>query len=189
MNEKTTMTKDEALKLALEALLGNTTNPISDPEQAEIEDKAITAIKEVLEQPPEERNFCPRCGKRAGKNDWDVHTCSPPQPEIECPDCKQQRKPDHTEDNLEMVEKQEPVAWVCEGSMADEKHAIDYWPGDVDNLPIGTKLYATPPQRKPLTRERLLEIADAQCGAQRTFEDWVELFGRCIEAAHGIEEN
>ena len=28
---------------------------------------------------PEERNFCPRCGKRAGKNDWDVHTCSPPE--------------------------------------------------------------------------------------------------------------
>lgn len=45
------MTKDKALRLALKALLGNTTNPISDPEQAEIEDKAITAIKEVLAQP------------------------------------------------------------------------------------------------------------------------------------------
>lgn len=126
MNEKTTMTKDEALKLALEAL----ENPLAPTKRL----KAITVIKEVLAQPPEEHNFCPRCGKRRrGKNDWDVHTCSPPQPEIECPDCK--------------------------------------------------------PQRKPLTRERLLEIADAQCGAQRTFEDWVELFGRCIEAAHGIEEN
>ena len=37
------------------------------------------AIKEALAQPPEERNFCPRCGKRAGKNDWDVHTCTPPE--------------------------------------------------------------------------------------------------------------
>lgn len=74
------MTKErEALKLAFEALLGNTTNPISDPEQAEIEDKAIAAIKEALAQPPEERNFCPRCGKRAGKNAWDVHTCSLPE--------------------------------------------------------------------------------------------------------------
>ena len=25
-----------------------------------------------------ERNFCERCGKRLGKNDWDVHTCTPP---------------------------------------------------------------------------------------------------------------
>lgn len=27
----------------------------------------------------EERNYCPRCGKRLGKSDWDVHTCTPPQ--------------------------------------------------------------------------------------------------------------
>jgi hypothetical protein len=26
-----------------------------------------------------ERNFCPRCGKRLGTNDWDVHTCTPPE--------------------------------------------------------------------------------------------------------------
>jgi hypothetical protein len=25
-----------------------------------------------------DRNFCPRCGKRLGTNDWDVHTCTPP---------------------------------------------------------------------------------------------------------------
>jgi hypothetical protein len=31
--------------------------------------------KEALEQP----NFCPRCGKRLGANDWDIHTCTPPQ--------------------------------------------------------------------------------------------------------------
>ncbi len=65
------MTKDEALKLALEAL----EEPLSPTKRM----KAITAIKEALAQPPEERNFCPRCGKRAGKNDWDVHTCSPPE--------------------------------------------------------------------------------------------------------------
>ena len=70
MNEKKTMTKDEALKLALDAL---------EESHPEAYRHTITAIKEVLEQPPEERNFCPRCGKRAGKNDWDVHTCSPPE--------------------------------------------------------------------------------------------------------------
>ena len=47
---------------------------------------------------------------------------------------------------------------------------------------------STPPQRKPLTRERLVEMAYAQCGLERTFEDWVELFAREIEAAHGIKE-
>ena len=51
--------------------------------------------------------------------------------------------------------KDEPVAWVCEGFSSDEKHAIDYWQGDVDDLPIGTQLYTTPPQRKPLTDEEI----------------------------------
>ena len=46
-----THTKDEALKLALEALEGNTTNPVIDPDQAAIEDQAITAIKQALAQP------------------------------------------------------------------------------------------------------------------------------------------
>ena len=31
-------------------------------------------VKEALAQ-PEERNFCPRCGKRTA----DIHTCTPPQ--------------------------------------------------------------------------------------------------------------
>ena len=26
-----------------------------------------------------EENFCPRCSKRLGSNDWDIHTCTPPQ--------------------------------------------------------------------------------------------------------------
>jgi len=43
---------------------------------------------------------------------------------------------------------QEPVAWVCEGSSSDEKHAIDYQQEDVDAIPIGTMLYATPPQQE-----------------------------------------
>ena len=41
---------------------------------------AITAIKEALAQPPEPRNFCPRCGKRAQGvlAQPQVHTCTPP---------------------------------------------------------------------------------------------------------------
>ena len=93
------MTKDKALKLALEALedLLDQTEPPPDTncschicppcndcvdysgvryaiEQA---NKAITAIKEALAQ-PEERNFCPRCGKRTADLTT-IHTCTPPQ--------------------------------------------------------------------------------------------------------------
>jgi rRNA maturation endonuclease Nob1 len=97
------MTKDEALKLALEALeqtCGNRCNSEYNPCYART---AITAIKEALAQPaqklmhpelrkmwedyfdkcframplPEPRNFCPRCGKRT-PNTTDIHTCTPP---------------------------------------------------------------------------------------------------------------
>ena len=56
---------------------------------------------------------------------------------------------------------QEPVAWVCEGSSSDEKHAIDYQQEDVDAIPIGTMLY-THPQQRPwvgLTKEEAKEIS------------------------------
>jgi hypothetical protein len=39
------------LEQALEALEGNTTNPVIDPEQAALEDQAIAAIKHALKQP------------------------------------------------------------------------------------------------------------------------------------------
>ena len=95
------MTKDEALKLALEALdvvkLQYTQNRHVN--------EAITAIKEALAQPVQEpvvglqcanchltieslndkvmrlmqeRNFCPRCGKRTADLTT-IHTCAPPQ--------------------------------------------------------------------------------------------------------------
>ena len=76
------MTKErEALKLALEALKDNQ-HLVADNERHAYVMKynnIIEKCEEVLAQPPEERNFCPRCGKRAGKNAWDVHTCSLPE--------------------------------------------------------------------------------------------------------------
>ena len=67
------MTKDEALKLALEALerTGNIAGFAHEREQA-----AITAIKEALAQPEQERYFCQRCGKPV--NLTTIHTCTPP---------------------------------------------------------------------------------------------------------------
>jgi len=53
-------------------------------------------------------------------------------------------------------------------------------------LPVGTKLYTTPPQRKPLT--------DEEIETYRYMIDWTAHwsyinFARAIEAAHGIKEN
>ena len=64
------MTKEEALKLALDALSD------FDYDKRMV---AINVIKEALAQPAQElQNFCPRCGKRT-PNATDVHTCTPPQ--------------------------------------------------------------------------------------------------------------
>jgi hypothetical protein len=45
---------------------------------ADDHEKAITALKERLAQPEQERNFCPRCGKRTADLTV-IHTCTPPQ--------------------------------------------------------------------------------------------------------------
>ena len=138
-----TMTKDKALRMALEALEGyvNVVVSVNDPNEwtpkvadaGEPARKAITAIKEALAQP-----------------------------------------------------EQEPVSYSGNGTAgrkADVRPTAFGWSfGEL------VPWYTTPPQRKPLTRERLVEMAEAQCGLERTFEDWVELFAREIEAAHGIKE-
>jgi hypothetical protein len=45
---------------------------------ADDHEKAITALKERLAQPAQERNFCERCGKRTADLTT-IHTCTPPQ--------------------------------------------------------------------------------------------------------------
>ena len=79
------MTKDEALKLALETLESSrvfvmSREIIKQPEGADWYDNRINAIKEALAQPEEERNFCPRCGKRLANGfvEISIHTCTPP---------------------------------------------------------------------------------------------------------------
>ena len=100
------MTKDEALKLALEAL--DSKYIVGCGAWREQQIKAITTIKEALAQPAQEpvhnvtsngryspllthmmnkrtapqqqepRNFCPRCGKRTADLTV-IHTCTPPE--------------------------------------------------------------------------------------------------------------
>ena len=65
------MTKDEALKLALEAL-----KTIDEAMPFPVAKLAQAAIKEALAQPEQERYFCQRCGKPV--NLTTIHTCTPP---------------------------------------------------------------------------------------------------------------
>ena len=53
-------------------------------------------------------------------------------------------------------------------------------------LPIGTKLYTTPPQRKPLSDE---EIQDLLMPVRISGDGYYLRIARAIEAAHGIKEN
>jgi hypothetical protein len=64
------MTKDKALDLALEALAW-----VDEWRPGGLKEQAITAIKQALTAPVQERNFCERCGKRLGSG---IHTCTPP---------------------------------------------------------------------------------------------------------------
>jgi hypothetical protein len=59
----------------------------------------------------------------------------------------------------QQAEKQEPVAWVCEG-FGKQKHNIDYDQEDVDALPVGTMLYTSPPRKEwvGLTDDDLRQI-------------------------------
>ena len=79
---------------------------------------------------------------------------------------------------------QEPVATVAEVHMS--RYTIEWTNGP---LPEGTKLYTTPPQRKPLTDEQITQVANSVYG--ETDVHSVELicidFARAIEAAHGIK--
>ena len=73
------MTKDEALKLALEALENMSTALREDDvlgRDIELMLNTIAAINKALAQ-PEERNFCQRCGKRTADLTT-IHTCTPP---------------------------------------------------------------------------------------------------------------
>jgi len=74
------MTKDEVLKLALESLehAAYCVQKNYCPDRMGHDwDDTITAIKEALAQ-LEDRNFCPRCGKRTA-DPTTIHTCTPPQ--------------------------------------------------------------------------------------------------------------
>lgn len=134
------MTKDEALKLALEAmeyadacLKKQLTMKYKHEYAQDLLLEAGTAIKEALAQPEQKPEMVGRI----------------------------------TDNIKDMVLRQEVMLYT-------DKY-----------LPIGTPVYTTPPQRKPLTDEEILTY--------RYMIDWTAEwsyinFARAIEAAHGIGE-
>lgn len=127
----TSMTKDEALRLALEALEYHTEQTRPIPYTI----AAIVKIKKVL---------------------------------------------------LQQEAKDEPVAWLhrfIEGGIS-----IGLKPLDLERHPERWEpLYTTPPQRKPLTDEEIVEIARSHACGGLEFDSPKSLLAFFNEAAHGIK--
>ena len=178
------MTKDEALKLALDALHGFIPYlPLNDEAQCGRYDKAITAIKEALAQPEQEpepmafeKTVCPFCS-----SEWVTA-----------------EQHDRKMDRLE----QKPVAWKlvpveptkemlkamdeCSTEGYDERlyagHAASVYMAAVDVAPTPPPV-AEPHKRKPLSDEEIILIV-AECASSHQHTDIH--FARAIEQAHGI---
>jgi hypothetical protein len=77
------MTQDEIMEMARRAHFDSKTwvdifadNPtVGDVRNYLIAFAKLVAAKAIAELESQERNFCPRCGKRTN----DIHTCTPPQ--------------------------------------------------------------------------------------------------------------
>ena len=174
------MTKDEALKLALEAL--EEVKSWKSPTRWDgCFDKEIAAIKEALNGCQ-----CSECQVAIHASDCAVHN-EPAYPKGEC-NCGAQ--PEHEpaghggrpmtlRECMEAEEpEQEPVAWMRQDGQrvttASDRHNYPNY-----ETRYSIPLYTTPLQRKPLTDEQIEEIWE------RTGD--YDSFARAIEAAHGIK--
>jgi len=89
----------------------------------------------------------------------------------------------------QQAEPVEPVATVAARQYDDGTYAgnaLD-WAGRncEDDFPVGTKLYTSPPQRKPLTEEEIDKIFKHLCN---TVGASYKTMTRAVERAHGIKE-
>jgi hypothetical protein len=152
------MTKDEALKLALEALEGIHPGNMT-PMAEEYWNKAITAIKQALAASVQEpfcfvyvengeEYFAPK-NAYVPDNAQPLYTTPPAAPDLQAELDATNRQVEILSDALAESRRgvaapvQEPVAWVCFG--APEKRDIDFEEADINGLPIGTLLYTSPP--------------------------------------------
>lgn len=153
-------TQTEALKLALEALESSrifvtSREKIKHPEGTDWYDERITAIKEVLAQPEQERCVgCEACIDTACGRD-------------ECP--KGWPKAAQPE--------QEPVAWMSDEIEDCDGDAVHDFSSYQDNH-CKNPLYTTTPQRKPLTDEEIGAILEGV----NAYGTRLYTFARAIEA-------
>lgn len=83
----------------------------------------------VLEQVPE-RKTCERCGKHVGQNDWDIHTCTPPE----------SKRPQPVRREKEVIHKEMgTLSWL------DEDEFVGYWMKTTGRT---RDLYAEQPKQK-----------------------------------------
>ena len=176
------MTKDEALKLALEALeVANSCVdgyyiPKGKTHLPEVE-QAITAIKEALEQPEQELTTTLEASIHAGldkKNDKktkvDHHGKQPEQEPVV--DIDGDEFDAHFRKRINVYADEHPALLVRQLARRLRKE----WS-------------TTPPQRKPLTDEHPLMVFAKECvlGAYQETE-LADAAQRAIKAAHGIKE-
>ena len=168
------MTKDEALKLALEALeLEDMACRYEKDQTPEHITKAIIAIKEALAQ---QNQFNP---------DWDAMAVM-----VE----EQQRMAKRIAE-LEAQQEQEPVAWELRHGKTDrvlieitnDPRRAHNWKASLEEV---VPLYTTPPHRKPLTSGEIYTayITATNQTLRAQDERLAFAFARAIEAAHGIKE-
>ena len=146
------MTKDEALKLALEALHGFIPYlPLNDEAQCGRYDKALTAIKEALAQPEHDYKDLYEKEKRKSAM-WlsKYEEVAGPAPKA-----------------IPMAQpEQEPVAWLCRrktgGSLfvytEEQLHELGYGNISVPPFDKVAPLYTTPPQ----TEKKLITVVDIE---------------------------
>ena len=144
------MTKDEALRLAWDALQQIAHVSAMDYEYQQWAVEAITAIKESLAN---------EALDKMAENAREL--------------------------GLDYEPEQEPVGEIVDAIEGAFKCSF------TKMLPVGTKLYTTPPQRKPLTDEEIQKCYETT-GHYQTLRPQdrfaVLALARAIEAAHGIKE-
>ena len=146
------MTKDEALKLALEALHGFIPYlPLNDEAQCGRYDKALTAIKEALAQPEHDyKDLYEKEKRRSAMWLSKYEEVAGPAPKA-----------------IPMAQpEQEPVAWLCRrktgGSLfvytEEQLHELGYGNISVPPFDKVAPLYTTPPQ----TEKKLITVVDIE---------------------------
>ena len=164
------MTKDEALKLTIQVLEERAGTWGSG--HRELKAKAIAAAKEALAQPEQEDDY------------WYFRY-------------------HETLNKLNAVlaqPEQEPVAWTLGPNLFKDWCAVWFGPDSDDDYlakavfdlpPMAQKFaYTSPPQRQPLTDEKIEAIGDEVANATLvgTVSNFQVRLARAIEAAHNIKE-